>query len=314
MVRSDGHIVYWARLSASVDIYNEGYVGISSNSLQERKKSHYKAARSSKSENLHFHNALNKYGDEVVWSVIHSGLSSDEAFELEAKYRPKINIGWNSDKGGVSAISSEWYENEDNREKHKQRTSEATKLKIAEKDTPEARSQRARNVWKNSEYRESRKGEIAGEKNPNYGKYGLEHPAAGHVKTKAGRKSISEANRARVVSKETREKISKTRIAMFAEQKKARLAREAEDRERKRLKREQDRLAGAFRGEKARSSKISNQQRVEICKRRAAGETYNEISKDYPLTLTGVRAVCQTWGPENGYSFENIIGKPKLKK
>ena len=45
-----------------------------------------------------------------------------------------------------------------------------------------------------------------------------------------------------------------------------------------------------------------------------AGETYRTIAEKYPIKLTGVRAVCTDWGPNNGYPFEAKIGKSDRKK
>ena len=86
-------IVYWARLAEHDDPYSEGYVGISQNSLDERKRSHYKTANSNKRRNNHFHNALIKYGDDVVWELLHDDLEKDDALYLEDGYRPDINVG-----------------------------------------------------------------------------------------------------------------------------------------------------------------------------------------------------------------------------
>ena len=308
------YIVYWSRLHSHTDINTEGYVGISSRSLDERKKSHYKAAKSKKTKNLHFHNALNKYNDSVVWEIVHASLSRERAFQLENDYRPRINIGWNSDAGGYVAISPDWYQDEENKANHRALTSEATKLKIAEKDSPEERSKRAKNVWANEEYRQSRKGEISGDKNPQYGKFGLDHPATGHKKSEASKKSISDAHKGKKLSQDTKDKISIARVNKFALQKAERLAREKEDRELKSQQREVERVAGKFKGGAARAAKVTDVQRCEICDRRLGGETYKAIAADYQLTLTGVRAVCQMWGPLNGYEFTAQIGKSSLKK
>ena len=103
------YIVYWARLIEHDDPHSEGYVGISSKSLNERKKSHYKTAQSSHQRNVHFHNALLKYDGKVIWEVMHYELTEDEAFAVEGIYREDINVGWNTDRGGVKAVSAEWY-------------------------------------------------------------------------------------------------------------------------------------------------------------------------------------------------------------
>ena len=314
MKSKEKYIVYWVKLEFYMDIYSEGYVGISFNTLEERKKGHYKEANSSKRENNHFHNALLKYGDKTIWNIVHTGLSFDEALSVEFNYRPMINIGWNSDVGGHEAVSPDWYKDAENKAMHSQRTSEATKIKIAEKDSPEERSKRAKEVWDRPGYRESREGLFAGENNSQYGKFGDDHPSAGHTKTKAGREAISKAQRGKTVSQETRDKLSATRIAMFAPQKEARLKLLVEERKRKKEQQVKAKSAGKFKGEVAGSSKVTDIQRGKICQRRQKSETYKAIAEDYPITLTGVRAICQDWGPNNGYKFEKQIGKSKIKK
>ena len=308
------YTVYWAKHVHFSKVKTEGYVGITSNSLEDRKKSHFKEARSSNRPNVHFHNVLKKYDNLIVWEVLHENLSEKEALDKEAEYRPSVNIGWNSDRGGVKAISAEWYADEKNKNEHRLRTSVATKARIAEKDTPEARSERAKNVWDKDGYRESREGLLSGDKNPQFGKFGQEHPAAGHKKTDAGRQAISRAQKGRTVSEETKRKLSATRVAMFATQKAERLAKLDEQRKQRKLQRSQDKSDGKFKGEAAGPSKISDKQRAEICKLRIAGKTYRTIAEKYPIKLTGVRAVCKDWGPDNGYPFEAKIGKSDRKK
>jgi uncharacterized protein (DUF433 family) len=308
------YTVYWAKHAHFSKVKTEGYVGITSNSLDDRKKSHFKEARSSNRPNGHFHNVLKKYDNLIIWEILHENLSEKEALDKEAEYRPSVNIGWNSDRGGVKAISAEWYANEKNKEEHRLRTSAATKARIAEKDTSESRSERAKAVWENDGYRESREGLVSGDKNPQFGKFGEDHPAAGHKKTEAGRQAISKANKGKVVSEETKQKMSATRIAMFAPQKAERLAKLDKQRKQRKRQRAQDKIDGKFKGEAARPSKISDKQRAEICKRRMAGETYRTIAEKYPIKLTGVRAVCKDWGPNNGYPFEAKIGKSDRKK
>jgi hypothetical protein len=140
VMSGERYIVCWARLAKHVDPYNEGYIGISRNTLAQRKKSHYKAAKRNKETNNHFHNALNKYGKTVIWEVIHDDLAEDDAFALEGDYRPQIELGWNTDKGGIKSVSPEWYADEANKQRHSEATAEATRRRIAEKDTPEAGS------------------------------------------------------------------------------------------------------------------------------------------------------------------------------
>ena len=336
-------IVYWARLEKHDDPYSEGYVGISQNALEERKRSHYKTAKSNKRRNVHFHNALLKYGDDVIWETLHENLSEDDAFDLEGGYRPDINVGWNTDKGGIKAVSPEWYADETNKEKHRKATSEATRKRIAEVDSPEARAARAREIWSDEEYRKSREGMAAGENNPQYGKFGKDHPAAGHTKTPEGRAAISAAMTGRYVSPETRAKIAEARSNVTDEVRAEMYARRMKGEQPKKIAkdfdctseyvisqvrywREKNELPGppaivewevseadmqrlTARGEKAMASKFTDAQRAEICQRRANGETYSSIGKTYGKGVSTIKNICQVWGPDNGYPFQKINGE-----
>ena len=112
-----------------------------------------------------------------------------------------------------------WYEDETNKIKHQEQTSIATKEGIAEKDSTEARSKRAKEAWEQDGYRESREGLFAGENNPQYGKFGADHPAYGHRHTDETKEKIANALKGRIVSQETKEKLSQTRIRIMAPQK-----------------------------------------------------------------------------------------------
>ena len=338
-------IVYWARLQQHDDPYSEGYVGISQNTLEERKRSHYKTAKSNKRRNVHFHNALVKYGDAVIWETLHEDLSEEDAFYLEDGYRPDINVGWNTDKGGLKAVSPEWYADEANREKHRQATAEATRKRIAEVDSPEARAARAREIWSDEEYRKAREGMAAGENNPQYGKFGKDHPAAGHTKTPEGRAAISAALTGRYVSPETRAKIAEARSNVTDEVRAEMYARRMKGEQPKKIAKDYDCTSGyvvkqvrywrekndlpepppivewevseadmqrlTARGEKAMASKFTDAQRAEICQRRANGETYSSIGKTYGKGVSTIKNICQVWGPDNGYPFQKINGERK---
>ena len=253
-------IVYWARLASHTDPQQDGYIGYSINTLIERQTSHYKKAKSNKLRNVHFHNALAKYGDKVVWSIIAENLTKIEALILEEKLRPKITSGWNTDKGGIEAVSSDWYADTSNKMFHQQRTSEATKQKIAENDTPEARSERAKEVWSNPEYKKLRAGEISGEKNPAFGLFGTDHPAAGHKKTEAGLKAISEAHKGKKLTEAQKKAISDARSEAI----------------------------GVF-----------DKDRETMYIRRMAGESVASISLSYPITQKSVDRNIRKWWKEN---------------
>ena len=340
-------IVYWARLTEHDDPYGEGYVGISSNSLDERKKSHYKTAQSSRRRNVHFHNALLKYGSTVIWEVLHRDLMEDEAFALEGIYREDINVGWNSDRGGVKAVSPEWYTDEANREMHRQATAEATRQRIAEVDSPEARAARAREVWADEEYRKSREGLHAGERNPQFGKFGKNHPGYGHIKTPEGRAAISAAMKGRVVSADTRAKLAEARSKVSDEVRAEMYARRMKGEQPKKIAKdydcnsayvvkqvrywreknelpepppiiewevsEQEMDRRSSRGEKAMASKFTDAQRRDICERRAQSESYKSIGDSYNKGVSTIANICKKWGPENGYPFSKVVAEREQK-
>lgn len=147
----------------------------------------------------------------------------------------------------------------------------------------------------------------SGKGNPGWGKFGKAHPAYGHIKSPEVRAAISRAHKGKKVSSETRAKLSATRVAMFAEQRRETFRRQEEERCARRAAQAAKKAAGGFKGEKARASKVTDQQRAEICRRRAAGESYSAIARDVSLKLTGVRAVVLHWGPLNGYPFLRVV-------
>lgn len=133
------YTVYWIRLENHKDIYSEGYVGITIN-FKERLKSHRKNRKKTKLKDT-----INKYGwNNLIKEIICENLTKEEALKLEAHYRPNMNVGWNLQKGGEIGVESEWYLDENNRNKHSINTSIGTKLGISLKDSTEKRSIRAK--------------------------------------------------------------------------------------------------------------------------------------------------------------------------
>ena len=346
------YTVYWARLAEHSDPFKQGYIGITKD-FDERQRSHLKAARNVTTTNNHFHNALLKYDGKIIWDVLSKNLNKAKALKLESLYRPNINIAWNTDKGGVIAVSPEWYIDKANKEKHRQATSEATKKRIAEKDTPKARAERQRKTWANEDYRKAREGVSAGKNNPQHGKFGKDHPSFGHKKTKDGLKAISEAHKGKVLSAETRKKISDARYAASgvslenrADMYRRRCAGEFPSHIAKdypkikaidliirrwwqrnglpkpsplgefnnkyvysdKVRRE------TYQGENSRASKFTLKERIDICKRRADGESYKSIGETYEKGVSTIRQVCKVWGPKNSYPFQKIVADKGSQK
>lgn len=151
------YCVYWIRLASHTEITTQGYVGITKD-LKERIRAHKKNKRKTR-----FSCAIKSYGfNNLIVEVLHENLTLQEALSIEESLRPAQAIGWNCQKGGELGVESSWYENEDNRNKHSEATSEATKLGIKLKDSKEARSLRAKKCHAEGKY----KGTMTGSKNP----------------------------------------------------------------------------------------------------------------------------------------------------
>lgn len=153
------YYVYWIRLQEFTDSSKQGYIGITSN-LKERVRAHKKNRRVS-----HLTNAIKKYTwDNLIITILYSNLTQEQALQIEYNLRPSLNIGWNAQQGGILGVEKEWYLLPENKSKHSKATSEATKRGIADKDTTEARSLRAKESWKRN--KNSYKNVSKGSKNP----------------------------------------------------------------------------------------------------------------------------------------------------
>lgn len=154
------------------------YIGQTTRTLKQRKSNHLNAT---KKENVVFHNAILKYGKEnITWSIIDRAESLDELNEKEkywiSYYNSYIHLknsnGYNMTLGGNSTLG--W------------KPSEETKKKIGE----------------------ANRKRMQGENNHQYGKRGELSTWWGRKHTKEEKKKIGDANRGKVVSEETKKKIS----------------------------------------------------------------------------------------------------------
>ena len=57
------------------------------------------------------------------------------------------------------------------------------------------------------------------------------------------------------------------------------------------------------------ASKFTDEQRAEICKRRAKGESYKKIGRDYGKGVSTIRYIFKIWGPDNGFPFMQIVAE-----
>lgn len=93
--------VYWIHLPEHVDMFTQGYIGITKTTAKKR---FYKHLSTSKSKNISrsgtiLSRAIVKYGDSLIVDTLVI-CSIEYAFDLENKLRPTTRIGWNTDHGG----------------------------------------------------------------------------------------------------------------------------------------------------------------------------------------------------------------------
>lgn len=90
--------VYWIHLPSHSDLTSEGYIGITTTTVDKRFKDHTSAAKTTKF-NYPIHNAIKKYGDDLIVTTLIEG-SLEYCQLMELKLRPSEKIGWNLTKGG----------------------------------------------------------------------------------------------------------------------------------------------------------------------------------------------------------------------
>ena len=90
--------VYWIHLPEHTDIFTQGYVGITTTSVEKRFQQHRYQARKG---GIHLINkVVRKYEERlVVDTILISTL--DYCLDVEFKLRPEPYIGWNSSVGGT---------------------------------------------------------------------------------------------------------------------------------------------------------------------------------------------------------------------
>lgn len=85
--------LYWIKYSHHLDPLVDGYIGITSQSIEKRFNDH-----KFNNKNKHLKNRCRQESVEIV--CLFDNLEQQQARLLEEKYRPIENIGWNINKGG----------------------------------------------------------------------------------------------------------------------------------------------------------------------------------------------------------------------
>lgn len=212
-VRSVGRI-YGIRIEGSREYR---YIGLTTKTAHGRLLKHLQVARSGRK--TPFYDWLRKHGEKVVINVL-----ADHFLELSELGQAEVDyIRWfrsaghdllNVSEGGLGPTGVVW--TEEQREAARVRS---TGRKGVSRPGPLAtffgkhhtEEQRAR--WS-----EERKGTFVGPANPNYGKFGDDHPAFGHKWSAEARAALSEMRRGeknpnygKTASAETRAKMSAAR-------------------------------------------------------------------------------------------------------
>lgn len=91
--------VYWIHKPEHTDIFTEGYVGITSKTVDVRYRQHV-AASTPNGNNLPINKAIRKYGDSLIVDTVLVG-TIEYCAEIENKLRPESWIGYNVHPGGA---------------------------------------------------------------------------------------------------------------------------------------------------------------------------------------------------------------------
>lgn len=87
----ENYCLYWIHYPEHTSPESEGYIGITKD-FDKRILTH-----SSRVKSAHIKNRINS---GAIPTILHEGLTKEQAEQLEEKYRPSENIGWNIAKGG----------------------------------------------------------------------------------------------------------------------------------------------------------------------------------------------------------------------
>lgn len=90
------YYLYWYHLKTHNNPFSDGYIGVTCN-LKVRHRAHLAGY---KGGSRVLHQAFTKYGEDRILRSILRVTSRENAYQLERKYRPTEEIGWNIAAGG----------------------------------------------------------------------------------------------------------------------------------------------------------------------------------------------------------------------
>lgn len=95
MGKTNNYSVYWIHHPCLSNKFTDGYIGITKNI-----KSRWAGHKHEKNNCVRLRNAINKYGDILVWEILHTNIDMELAELIEYMLRPVPAIGWNLRSGG----------------------------------------------------------------------------------------------------------------------------------------------------------------------------------------------------------------------
>jgi len=193
------------------------YIGMTTQGLSKRLSGHKKAANSGKKYPLY--DWMRKQGVEniriVLVEVVETDLASREIYWIQDFLNRNVKL-LNLTAGGLGPNGHVWTS--------EQRQAHSVKMKevVNRPDVREKILKNRKTTYGNrhsdaqkKKWSKERKGSITGVKNPNWGKFGSDHPAYGRVLSKETKKRLSEQKRGKgnpnygkPLSEETRKKMS----------------------------------------------------------------------------------------------------------
>ena len=209
-----GGVIYGVRLQSEF-VYR--YVGLTTRSVEIRLRQHVKVARSGRK--TPFYDWLRVHdGDDIVADVLDrveglEDLGRAEIVWIESLRReghPLLNLS----QGGLGPMGIEW--TAEMREAARIRSTGRKGVSRFSEDNPFYG--RSHNPEQRARWSKSRKETNVGPENPNYGRFGEDHPSFGHVMSEQARQRLAEERRGpgnpnygRRASEETRAKMSAVR-------------------------------------------------------------------------------------------------------
>ncbi len=193
------------------------YVGLTTKRVHVRLKQHVKVARAGRK--TPFYDWLRVHGgDDIVAVVLDTAEDLEELGDAEiawiALLRAEGHSLLNLSRGGLGPTGVEW--TAEMREAARIRSTGRKGVSRCAEANPFFG--RTHGAEQRAKWSESRKGRNGGPENPNYGKFGPDHPSFGHVMTEQARDKLAEQRRGagnpnygRRASDETRAKMSAVR-------------------------------------------------------------------------------------------------------